>query len=138
MGTRKAMKLISVFVAFCVAKSKRYNTLPDGPVESLIVGVEQGECGGKMCGYARASSLCMEIDEAAIEYFGAKVGALGSHKCVCIFQHRWHVSQGRHFKVVGSKTPECGFQPLQKYDAINKLTLVEGDEVTLANEENSG
>ena len=132
------MKLICLLVGLSAAKSNNYRKVPTEPVQSLIHGVEQGKCGGRMCGYL-AASLCMEIDQAAIDYFGKKVGKIGDQKCTCIFQHRWHVSQGRRFKVVGSKTPECGFKPLsERYDAINNLNLVEGDDVVLANAENSG
>ena len=69
------MKLISAFCA--VAMGKRM---------SLIAGVEQGLCNGTdMCGDGHAST-CMRITQEAIDYFGKRVGKIGSERCSCIFQ----------------------------------------------------
>ena len=73
--SRPKMKLISAFCA--VAMGKRM---------SLIAGVEQGLCNGTdMCGDGHAST-CMRITQEAIDYFGKRVGKIGSERCSCIFQ----------------------------------------------------
>ena len=57
------------------------------------------------------------------------------------------MSQGRHFEVIGSKSPECGYKALEEFKIGSKtfkgmelLKLVEGnrDEIDLVNDETSG
>ena len=106
---------------------------------SIINGVEQQLCNGEMCGTAHGryagSQVCMRVDETVIAYYGASAGNIGDEKCSCIFAHRWHMSQGRSWPVVASKTPECAYA----YLTASELNLVdEGFEnVVLANAENT-
>merc|ERR1739838_79610 len=132
------MKLISAFCAVAM-----------GTRMSLIAGVEQGLCNGKdMCGDGHAS-ICMRVTQEAIDYFGSRVGKIGKERCSCIFQHRWHMSQGRNFEVVGSKSPECGYKVLtsykmggKTYQGMEMLNLVEAgviprEDIKLASDANS-
>ena len=71
------MKLLLTLYAAAFANETRM---------SLINGVEQGLCNGEdMCGQGK-SSICMRVDQAAIDYFGKSVGEVGDEKCSCIFQ----------------------------------------------------
>merc|ERR1712187_938143 len=119
----REMKLIATLLAISTAERM-----------SLISGQPQGECGGRICGF-NAASTCMKIDQAAIDYFGKRIGKIGDEKCSCIFQHRWHMSQGRHFQVVASKTPECVYKVLEEY-RIGSETF-EGNEINNFTSKNS-
>ena len=103
---------------------------------SIIVGVEQELCNGELCGTAhgryQGSQVCMRVNQKAIAYFGAKVGAVGDEKCSCIFSHRWHMKEGRNWEVVGAKTPECALAYLN----ATELNLIEAS-APIATEETS-
>ena len=119
------MKLSLIFATFAAADN------------SLILGTEQKECGGELCGTAhgryKGSQVCMRVDESAQEYYGSSVGELGSERCFCIFAFRWHQSKGRNWPVVASKTPECAYSYLTK-----DLNIVaEESGATLASDENT-
>ena len=116
---------------------------------SLVVGVEQQLCGGELCGTAhgryQGSQVCMRIDQSVIDYFGSGAGEIGEEKCSCIFSHRWHMTKGRSWPVVASKTPECAFAFLNavKLSADDFNLVDEGLEdvglgsVVLANSDNT-
>merc|ERR1712241_658461 len=97
---QKKMKIISQALIAAAAAAN-----------SLIQGVEQATCNGELCGTAHgryaASQVCMRIDEEAVNYYGDKIGAVGSERCMCIYAFRWNQKEGRNFPVVASKTPEC-------------------------------
>ena len=119
------MKIFSLLVSVIAAEN------------SLMVGTEQAECGGELCGTQhgrnKGSQVCMRVDQAAIDYYGSAVGALDSERCFCIYAFRWHQSQGRNWPVVASKTPECAYAYLKQ--DLNIVSEEAGAE--LANESNS-
>lgn len=121
------MKIFAAFLATVFADN------------SIVVGVEQQLCNGELCGTAhgryQGSQVCMRIDQSVIDYYGSGAGEIGEEKCSCIFAHRWHMSKGRSWPVVASKTPECAFAFLN----ADELNLVdEGlEDVVLASADNS-